>query len=86
MHALTLIIVSNLKTDIYNFSWGPKDDGQTVDGPDYLVEEGLRHGVNSGRQGYGALYVVASGNGGDDGDNCNFDGFANSIYTFTIGV
>jgi len=28
---------------------------------------------------------VASGNGGQHSDNCNYDGYANSIYTVTIG-
>ena len=70
----------------FDFSWGPEDDGKTVDGPDFLAEEGLRHGVEFGRHGYGSLFVVASGNGGKNGDNCNFDGYANSIYTLTIGT
>lgn len=30
--------------------------------------------------------MVASGNGGSKQDNCNFDGYANSIYTVTIGA
>lgn len=67
-------------------SWGPKDDGKTVDGPQHLTLEGLRHGVEYGRNGYGAIYVVASGNGGVIGDNCNYDGYANTIYTVTIGA
>ena len=29
--------------------------------------------------------MVASGNGGHYKDNCNFDGYANSIFTVTIG-
>lgn len=28
---------------------------------------------------------MASGNGGQHSDNCNYDGYANSIYTVTIG-
>ena len=39
----------------------------------------------AGRKGYGSIYVVASGNGGHFKDNCNFDGYANSIFTVTIG-
>ena len=42
--------------------------------------------MDYGRGGYGAVYVVASGNGGRYGDNCNFDGYANSVYTLTIGA
>ena len=39
----------------------------------------------AGRRGYGSIFVVASGNGGHFKDNCNFDGYANSIFTVTIG-
>ena len=46
----------------------------------------MRHGVDYGRNGYGAIYVVASGNGGRSNDNCNYDGYANAIYTVTIGA
>jgi len=67
-------------------SWGPEDDGHTVDGPQHLAVEGMRHGVEYGRRGYGALYVVASGNGGLENDDCNYDGYANSVYTVTIGA
>ncbi len=45
----------------------------------------MMHSVEYGRKGYGSIFVVASGNGGTNGDNCNFDGYANSIYTVTIG-
>lgn len=72
--------------DIYSCSWGPDDDGRTVDGPHHLAREALKHGVTYGRDGYGAIYVVASGNGGRNKDNCNFDGYANSVYTVTIGA
>ena len=72
--------------DIYSCSWGPEDDGKTLDGPHPLAQAALIHGVTSGRRGFGTIYVVASGNGGAEGDNCNFDGYANSIYTITIGA
>lgn len=45
----------------------------------------LQHGVIAGRRGFGSIFVVASGNGGQHNDNCNYDGYANSIYTVTIG-
>ena len=41
--------------------------------------------MREGRGGLGSIYVVASGNGGSYKDNCNFDGYANSIFTVTIG-
>ncbi|KAK1336385.1 hypothetical protein QTO34_004191 [Cnephaeus nilssonii] len=71
--------------DIYSCSWGPDDDGKTVDGPHQLGKAALQHGVIAGRQGFGSIFVVASGNGGQHNDNCNYDGYANSIYTVTIG-
>lgn len=45
----------------------------------------LQHGVIAGRRGFGSIFVVASGNGGQNEDDCNYDGYANSIYTVTIG-
>ncbi|CAN9511084.1 unnamed protein product [Ophioblennius macclurei] len=72
--------------DIYSCSWGPDDDGRTVDGPHPLGKAALQHGVIAGRRGFGSIFVVASGNGGQYDDNCNYDGYANSIYTITIGA
>lgn len=72
--------------DIYSSSWGPADDAQTVEGPGTLTRLTLKEGVRSGRQGRGSIYVFASGNGGPNGDNCAFDGYANSIETITIGA
>lgn len=46
----------------------------------------LQQGVIAGRKGFGSIFVVASGNGGQYDDNCNYDGYANSIYTVTIGT
>ncbi|XP_072835477.2 proprotein convertase subtilisin/kexin type 7 isoform X2 [Pogona vitticeps] len=72
--------------DIYSCSWGPDDDGKTVDGPHQLGKAALQHGVMAGRRGFGSIFVVASGNGGHHKDNCNYDGYANSIYTVTVGA
>uniref|UniRef100_H3BH88 Proprotein convertase subtilisin/kexin type 7 n=2 Tax=Latimeria chalumnae TaxID=7897 RepID=H3BH88_LATCH len=72
--------------DIYSCSWGPDDDGKTVDGPHPLGKAALQHGVIAGRKGFGSIFVVASGNGGQYSDNCNYDGYANSVYTITIGA
>lgn len=71
---------------IYTSSWGPGDDGSSIDGPGELASAALKTGAKSGRNGYGSLYIFASGNGGEKGDNCNFDGYANSIYTIAIGA
>ncbi|XP_053368611.1 furin (paired basic amino acid cleaving enzyme) a [Clarias gariepinus] len=70
--------------DIYSASWGPEDDGKTVDGPAKLAKEAFLKGVSEGRRGLGSIFVWASGNGGRDKDNCNCDGYTNSIYTLSI--
>ena len=43
------------------------------------------YAASIGRDGRGALIVMASGNGAVQGDSCAFDGYAGSVYTFTIG-
>ncbi|KAM6119639.1 LOW QUALITY PROTEIN: furin [Pterocles gutturalis] len=68
---------------IYSASWGPEDDGKTVDGPARLAEEAFFRGVSQGR-GVGSIFVWASGNGGREHDSCNCDGYTNSIYTLSI--
>ncbi|XP_036319239.1 furin-like protease 2 isoform X3 [Rhagoletis pomonella] len=70
--------------DIYSASWGPEDDGSTVDGPGPLARRAFIYGVTSGRQGKGSIFVWASGNGGRYTDSCNCDGYTNSIFTLSI--
>ncbi|XP_045513292.1 neuroendocrine convertase 1-like [Pieris brassicae] len=73
------------KVDIYSASWGPNDDGKTVEGPGKLALEAFKRGVKRGRGGKGNIYVWANGNGGRHNDNCNCDGYSSSIYTISIG-
>ena len=40
--------------------------------------------IDKGRGGKGVIYVWASGNGGFRADNCDCDGYTNSIYTLSI--
>ncbi|XP_061100380.1 furin (paired basic amino acid cleaving enzyme) a isoform X2 [Conger conger] len=70
--------------DIYSASWGPEDDGKTVDGPAKMAKEAFLRGVTEGRGGLGSIFVWASGNGGREKDSCNCDGYTNSIYTLSI--
>lgn len=74
----------NNHIDIYSASWGPDDDGRTVDGPATLARKAFYDGITKGRGGRGSIFVWASGNGGRDGDSCNCDGYTNSIYTLSI--
>ncbi|KAK2708097.1 neuroendocrine convertase 2-like [Artemia franciscana] len=69
--------------DIYSASWGPTDDGKTVDGPRNATMRAIVRGVNEGRNGLGNIYVWASGDGGAD-DDCNCDGYAASMWTISI--
>ncbi|KAL9873165.1 furin-like protease 1 isoform 1-T12 [Glossina fuscipes fuscipes] len=70
--------------DIYSASWGPDDDGKTVDGPGELASRAFIEGVTKGRAGKGSIFIWASGNGGRELDNCNCDGYTNSIWTLSI--
>ncbi|XP_075144791.1 furin-like protease 1 isoform X1 [Haematobia irritans] len=70
--------------DIYSASWGPDDDGKTVDGPGELASRAFIEGVTKGRGGKGSIFIWASGNGGRELDNCNCDGYTNSIWTLSI--
>ena len=72
--------------DIYSCSWGPPDDGRAVAEPDILVKRALLNGVQNGRDNRGSIFVFASGNGGAFNDNCNFDGYTNSIYSITVAA
>ncbi|KAL4641401.1 neuroendocrine convertase 2 [Arapaima gigas] len=69
--------------DIYSASWGPTDDGKTVDGPRELTLQAMADGVNKGRGGKGSIFVWASGDGGSY-DDCNCDGYASSMWTISI--
>mgnify|MGYP003365012800 CR=1 FL=1 len=80
------LIYANDINDIYSCSWGPADDGVHLQGPTDLVKKAMVKGVNEGRSKKGSIYVFASGNGGAFGDNCNYDGYTNSIYSITVGA
>ncbi|KAL8714898.1 MAG: hypothetical protein Q9220_001411 [cf. Caloplaca sp. 1 TL-2023] len=71
---------------IYSCSWGPPDDGRSMDAPGILIRKAMVNAIQKGRQGRGSIYVFAAGNGAGAGDNCNFDGYTNSIYSITVGA
>ncbi|KAF2259689.1 KEX1 protease precursor [Lojkania enalia] len=74
------------KNDIYSCSWGPPDDGKTMQAPGILIEQAMIKAIQEGRDGKGSIYVFAAGNGASSDDNCNFDGYTNSIYSITVGA
>jgi subtilisin-like proprotein convertase family protein len=67
-------------------SWGPNDDGRTLEAPGTLTTAALANATANGRGGKGTIFLWAGGNGGDEGDNSNYDGYANSIHTIAIGA
>ncbi|KAG2217513.1 hypothetical protein INT45_001800 [Circinella minor] len=71
---------------IYSCSWGPPDLGEVAEAPQGIVLDAIINGINNGRNGSGTIFVFASGNGGANDDNCNFDGYTNSMYTITVGA
>lgn len=81
--ALTYMYQDN---DIYSNSWGPYDDGYTLEGPGYFTRKALADAIQNGRGGKGTIYVWAGGNGLQANDNCNYDGFVNSRYTIGVGA
>ena len=65
-------------------SWGPSDSGKVVSGPEPLLQASLEDNMYEGRGGLGTIVTLAGGNGRNNEDNSNYDGYANS--RFTIGV
>lgn len=74
------------ENDIYSCSWGPTDNGREMEKPSDLVSQAMVKGITEGRNNKGNIYVFASGNGANLGDNCNYDGYTNSIYSITVGA
>lgn len=72
--------------DVYSCSWGPSDDAMRMDGPGYVLESMLEHQSVNGRRGLGSIYTWAAGNGRSNGDQCNYDGYANNRHTLAIGA
>lgn len=54
--------------------------------PTLLIRKAMLNGINRGRGGKGSIYVFAAGNGAYYGDQCNFDGYTNSIYSVTVAA
>lgn len=57
-----------------------------MEAPGRLITEAMLNGVQNGRGGKGSIFVFASGNGGGVDDQCNFDGYTNSLMSITVGA
>ncbi len=71
---------------VKNNSWGPQDTGRLLEGPGPLTVAAMQNAVAGGRDGKGTIFVWAAGNGRGNGDNSNYDGYANRIETIAVGA
>ncbi len=67
-------------------SWGPSDTGFILEGPGQLTRAAFASAASTGRGGLGTIFTWAGGNGRHNGDNSNFDGYANDIHTIAVGA
>jgi subtilisin-like proprotein convertase family protein len=76
----------NASLSAYNNSWGPTDDGMTVEGPEPIARDAITAATKFGRSGRGSIFVWACGNGRADGDESNYDGYSNMPETIAVGA
>ena len=77
------------KTDIISAksnSWGPYDGAFGYAGPEALSAQALATAATTGRGGLGTVFLWAAGNGNLNGDDSNYDGWANSIYAIAVSA
>ncbi|MGK0185236.1 MAG: subtilisin-like proprotein convertase family protein/subtilisin family serine protease [Verrucomicrobiales bacterium] len=67
-------------------SWGPDDSGADLHVPGPLWSASVANSARTGRGGLGTIHVWAAGNGAEETDNSNYDGYANNIYTIAVGA
>ncbi|MCC6487755.1 MAG: S8 family serine peptidase [Candidatus Hydrogenedentes bacterium] len=67
-------------------SWGPSDDGATVETFGPLAKLALENAVTTGRGGRGIVFCWAGGNGREDNDDSGYDGYASSRYTIAVAA
>jgi subtilisin family serine protease/subtilisin-like proprotein convertase family protein len=67
-------------------SWGPTDNAKILAGAGPLARAALEDAVADGRNGHGTIFVWACGNGGEVGDNANYDGYANQPQALAVGA
>ena len=78
-HRLDLVHISNN-------SWGADDDGKTISALGPLMKAALDTALSQGRGGLGTIFVWSAGNGGNEQDNANNDGYANYPGTIAVGA
>jgi hypothetical protein len=71
LEAEALSVASSI-IDAYSNSWGPTDNGYTLDAPGHVLSNAFEHAIATARYGLGAIYVWSAGNGAL-GMHCNTD-------------
>jgi subtilisin-like proprotein convertase family protein/subtilisin family serine protease len=79
-------LFNNHRIQIKSNSWGPVDRLLSVEGPGPLATAALEEGVTIGRGGLGTIFLFAAGNGGEFGDNANFDGYVTRREVIAVGA
>ncbi|MCC6794949.1 MAG: S8 family serine peptidase [Candidatus Hydrogenedentes bacterium] len=79
-------VLANDRIYISSNSWGPTDDGATLDTFGGLTGAALANATTSGRGGRGTIFVWAAGNGFQSGDHSGYDGYASSRYTISVAA
>lgn len=74
------------RVSISSNSWGPFDDGATLETFGPLTGAAFSNAIANGRGGRGTIFVWAAGNGFNSGDNMGYDGFASSRFTIAVGA
>ena len=77
---------NNAVLAIYNNSWGPNDDGATLERPEAAARDAILAATKFGRNGLGNIFVWAGGNGRPARDDSNYDGYANLPQTIAVGA
>ena len=72
--------------DIYSNSWGPFDSGNILEGPGPITVAAIEDSVYNGRSGLGNIYTWAAGNGLEENDNSNYDGWSNLRYSIAVAA
>lgn len=71
---------------IYNNSWGPVDGVDWLDLPGPATLDAIRDSALLGRGGRGSIFTWAAGNGLEDDDDTNYDGYANYPYVIAVAA
>ena len=86
-HQVDTLLAFADQAHVSNNSWGPADISSDIKVPiPAVVEAALVNGVTNGRDGRGVIYAWAGGNGRENNQDVNMDGFASSRYTIAVGA